>query len=166
MPSLAKRGLRAIVLALASGAFVSYIPAWMMKHRRLTGAGLVGTFWGVVFLNKLPLEAGPSFIVWLAVVAISIAVSDAAEEYLGVKDDPRIVIDEFIGYWTAVLFLPRSSFVMVGAFVLFRIFDSWKPLGIARLGQLRGGWGIVLDDLAAGVAANLCLQLIRLVLPV
>ncbi|SRR5258708_184291 len=154
------------VLALASGGFVSYIPVWLMQRSRMTGAGLVGSFWGVVLLSYLPLEPGRQFIVWVAVFVMSVVVSDAAEGILGVKDDQRIVIDEFVGYWTAILFLPRSVPSVFAAFVLFRIFDAWKPAGIRALGKLPGGWGVVLDDVAAGVAANLCLHLLALVFPI
>src|SRR5258706_6058450 len=130
MNSYGRRGAAPLIRALATGGFVSYIPVWLMKNRRLTGSGLVGSFWGVVFLSWLPLENWPQIATWLGAFVMSVVVSDAAEEIYGVKDDPRIVIDEFIGYWTAILFLPRSTPVVFVVFVLFRLFDAWKPLGI------------------------------------
>src|SRR5471032_1463674 len=93
------------ILALASGGFLSYLPVWLLPHRRTTGAGLVGSLWGVLLLKGLPLTPLRQILVWTGVLAISVAVSDAAEEILGHKDDQRIVIDEFIGVWTAILFL-------------------------------------------------------------
>ena len=52
--------------------------------------------------------ASSQIAVWAGVLALGVAVSDAAEAFLGTTDDPRIVIDEFVGFWTAMLFLPRS----------------------------------------------------------
>ena len=157
--------VRWTTLALASGCFISYLPVWLLPNRRATGAGLTGSVWGVLLLRGLPVTFWSGAAVWAGAVALSVAVSDAAEETMGRKDDQRIVIDEFVGTWTAVLFLPRSPFAVALAFLLFRLFDTWKPAGIRRLGDLPGGWGVVLDDLAAGAAANGCLRLLQLLHP-
>jgi len=153
------------ILALASGGFLSYLPVQWLPHRRLTGAGLVGSLWGVAALQALPIDKTRGILVWIGAVALSLVISDLAEAFLQKKDDARIVIDEFVGYWTAILFLPRSAPAVIMAFILFRLFDSWKPLGIRRCGNLPGGWGIVLDDLAAGLAANVLLQIVNFIHP-
>jgi phosphatidylglycerophosphatase A len=154
-----------IVKALASGLFLSYIPYWALKHQRFSGAGLVGTFWGLALVRWLPFEPVREIMVWAGACFVSIAISDYAEEYYGNKDDQRIVLDEFAGYWTAVLFLPRPFIALATAFVLFRLFDTLKPSFIRRSGNLPGGWGVVVDDILAGAAANLVLQAVRLIKP-
>ena len=95
----------------------------------------------------------------LAFTCLAWYVSDEAERLFGRKDAPCIVIDEIAGLqWTIFLVTPTVSHVALG-FVLFRLFDIVKPFP-ARLFQdrLPGGCGVVADDLAAGVYANLVLQ--------
>jgi len=83
----------------------------------------------------------------------------------GVDDDPGIVVDEFVGLWTALLAAPASLPVALAGFALFRVLDIWKP-GPVRYAERRapGAWGVMLDDLVAGVLAAAVLQLsLRLV---
>lgn len=69
--------------------------------------------------------------------------------------DPSIVvIDEIVGMWTALLFLPKEPAAMIVAFVTFRAFDIIKPPPCNSLEKLGNGWGIMLDDLAAGIYAG------------
>ena len=76
------------------------------------------------------------------------------------KDPKQTVIDEMIGLSIAVLGLPLSWPYLLGAFILFRFFDIAKPLGIRQLEEAPKGWGVMLDDVLAGVYANICLQFI------
>lgn len=76
------------------------------------------------------------------------------------KDPQRIVIDEAVGVWIAFLFIPYTLTYFILAFVLFRIFDIWKPLGIRKIEKLKGGMGVMGDDVLAGIYANIVLQLI------
>jgi phosphatidylglycerophosphatase A len=92
---------------------------------------------------------------------ISVVVSDVAEEAMGRHDDPRIVIDEWIGYWVTMAFNSRSLAAMGLGFILFRIFDVLKPSWVRRSGELPGGWGVVMDDVLAGIFANVILQIVR-----
>lgn len=85
--------------------------------------------------------------------------SDEAEKTLG-KDSGHIVIDEFCGYLVAVMFVPREIGYLFAAFVLFRLFDIFKPPPIRRIEKsVPGGAGIMLDDVMAGIYANACIQL-------
>ncbi len=79
-------------------------------------------------------------------------------------DPSRITVDELVGVWVAMLGVPVNWLNLLLAFGLFRLFDIWKPLGIRKLEKLPGGWGVMLDDVAAGVVAGICLHLILLVL--
>ncbi len=76
-----------------------------------------------------------------------------------VESDPSIVvIDEIVGMWLALLFLPKTLAMTFLAFVLFRIFDIVKPFPARKFEQLPHGWGIMLDDVVAGVYANIVCQ--------
>lgn len=67
------------------------------------------------------------------------------------KDPSRVVIDEMAGVWTALLAAPAGHvYYGLAAFILFRLFDIWKPLGIRRAENLPGGLGVMADDLLAG----------------
>jgi phosphatidylglycerophosphatase A len=90
---------------------------------------------------------------------IGVKACDALEDEWG-KDPKRVVIDEMIGVWIAVLGYPLSIFNLLAGFILFRFFDIAKPLGIRQLENIKGGWGVMLDDVAAGVYANIALQII------
>jgi len=75
-------------------------------------------------------------------------------------EDPKsVVIDEVAGQLTALLFVPVNFWNLGAAFVLFRIFDIWKPYPIRKLESLRNGVGIMADDLVAGAYASAVLQL-------
>jgi phosphatidylglycerophosphatase A len=97
----------------------------------------------------------------LVAVVGALAAGKAARA-LGEKDPGCIVIDEVAGYLVATAFVPHSLGYLLGAFVLFRFFDIAKPGPIGRLQDIPGGWGIMADDLAAGLAANAVLQLWRI----
>lgn len=80
-------------------------------------------------------------------------------EDLGVHDHGGIVWDEFVGLWVTFIALPSGWPWLVLGFVLFRIFDIWKPWPIGWADkQVSGGLGIMLDDLIAGLIALGCLQ--------
>ncbi len=100
----------------------------------------------------------------LAVGLIGVAVSGPVCRALDSEDPGCIVIDEIAGQlWAAagaVLVPGAPVWAWIAAFVLFRIFDIIKPLGIARLQKLPGGWGVVADDLGGGLAAALVLALV------
>lgn len=158
-----KRFLDGSALLFATCFFLSYIPVLLTAgfrsiSPRRTGAGIIGTLFGALTIAVLPIDATSAAVVWLGAFCLSVAISDRAERYLGVHDDPRIVIDEWIGFWTAAVFLPRTWPILIGAFVLFRVFDVWKPGFVRRLARLPGGWGIIADDVAAGAISNLILQ--------
>jgi phosphatidylglycerophosphatase A len=81
------------------------------------------------------------------------------EKILG-KDSGHIVIDEFFGYLISVLLVPRTTAYLFAALILFRIFDILKPPPIGAIERkVPGGAGIMLDDLMAGIYANVCLQM-------
>ena len=75
------------------------------------------------------------------------------------KDSYRVVIDEVAGMWISLLFIPITASNLLVALILFRFFDIAKPFGIRSMEQLPGGVGVMMDDVLAGIYANVLLQL-------
>ena len=150
--------MRKIILFLASGFGSGYLPAVPGTWGSLVGLLL---YWPLQRLAPLPLVAT---VFTLAILSCWIA--GLAEKFLGAKDPGIIVIDEIAGIFFSLIFVPFSWKTAVAGFFLFRIFDIWKPFP-ARLIQdkLPGGWGVVGDDLMAGIYANLVLQIAIRVVP-
>ncbi|MEN6468963.1 MAG: phosphatidylglycerophosphatase A [Smithella sp.] len=125
--------------------------------------GTAGTLVGVLIC--LCCYSLPGFFRFFFVVAISAAaiyVSGQAEILFKKKDDQRIVIDEIAGFQVTMLPMAITGLHLCAAFVLFRIFDIWKPFPVNRLQNLPGGWGVVADDLGAGVYGGLILFILTL----
>jgi phosphatidylglycerophosphatase A len=95
----------------------------------------------------------------LAVAAAGIWAADVAARTMGLKDPGAVVIDEAAGLMVTLVGVPFGWATGAAAFLLFRAMDVLKPPPADRLERLPGGWGIVLDDLAAGLYANLALHL-------
>jgi len=149
-----------IVRFLASGGFVSYIPASLTGFKKFTGSGMAGTILALALVPFLPEDRTVFAVFCVAFLPFAIWIADLAAKSYATHDDPRIVIDEIIGYWTALLFLDRTPFNLGVAFVLFRALDTLKPWPIKKLETtLKGGFGIITDDLLAGVEANLLTRL-------
>ena len=89
-----------------------------------------------------------------------------AEQLLGREDDGRIVIDEVVGMLASLALLPARIDVAIVGFFLFRLFDIWKPPPARLAERLPGGLGVVMDDVVAGLYANLAGQPVwRVALP-
>ena len=85
-------------------------------------------------------------------------ISSTAEKELG-HDARPIVIDEVMGMGLALLLVPKRLVYYIGAFILFRLFDTIKPFPARSAEKLPGGWGVMADDLVAGVYANVVVHL-------
>ena len=110
------------------------------------------------------LQRDGNFNQWMIVVTaiITIAgvwVSTKVEPKWG-KDSSRVVIDEVAGMCISVLFVPVTIKWMLIGLILFRFFDIVKPLYIRKTEALPAGWGVMADDVLAGVYSNLVLQVI------
>ncbi len=125
--------------------------------------GTAGTLVGIfVCLVSWPLPWLLRLIFVISIAVLAVYISGKAETLYGKKDDQRIVIDEIAGYQVAMLPVAITGLNLICAFVLFRIFDIWKPFPVNRLQNLKGGWGVVADDLGAGVCAALVLLFLKL----
>jgi phosphatidylglycerophosphatase A len=85
---------------------------------------------------------------------------------LGRKDPGLAVVDEIVGMWVTLVGLPFGPTTALAGFVLFRVMDVVKPWPARDLERLPDGWGIMADDVAAGVYAHLALRVVLLVWPV
>ena len=123
--------------------------------------GTAGTLAAIIpylFLQHLPLTAYLLVIVITALVGIKIC--DATAKSLGVHDHGSIVWDEFVGFWITMIAAPTGWQWILAGFILFRFFDIVKPWPISWLDKhVDGGFGIMIDDVVAGLMAFLCLQL-------
>ncbi|MGD9032338.1 MAG: phosphatidylglycerophosphatase A [Desulfobacteraceae bacterium] len=140
--------------------FASWFGAGLMP----VAPGTFGTLMAVplvLFLNHLgALYEGLAL---LLLVPLAIWSSNVCERCLGRNDPPEVVVDEVAGFLLTLFLLPLSWLTLCLGFVLFRVFDIAKPFPIRWFEKkLRGGTGVVLDDLMAGVYANLGLRLLML----
>ncbi len=149
-----------------------------MISRRNNWAKIIATFFAVGLSKKAPgtmgtlaavplavllLWAGPlwmmAFILFLLPVAIYAA--DIHQKNLAVEDPQEIVIDEVFGFLIAMTWLPMTWQSFTFGFCLFRLLDIWKPFPIGYLDKhVGGGFGVMADDIAAGLIANVILQVI------
>jgi phosphatidylglycerophosphatase A len=97
-------------------------------------------------------------LVTVAVFFAGVAASKRLAQRLGRKDPGAAVIDEVVGMWLSLLFLPFTPATAVAGFLLFRVLDVFKPYPARQLEGLPGGWGIMTDDVMAGIYANLLLH--------
>ena len=146
------------ILLLATGFGVGYSSI---------APGTLGTIITIPLYYFLSAIRSPLYeITLIAFIFLSIWISENAEIFFWKKDDPRIVIDEMMGFLITMLWIHKTTRFIVIGFFLFRFFDILKPFPIRRLERrLKGGFGVVLDDVMAGVYANIVLHLIGRIFP-
>ncbi len=131
-----------------------------------THASLItAVVWWVVASRLAPTQHLPVLAVLaLAATVAGIAAAGVVARESGRKDPPQVVIDEVAGQMIALLsfpfFVPLTWKYLLASFILFRGFDIVKPPPVRQLEKLPGGWGIMLDDVAAGLLALVSLQLL------
>lgn len=129
--------------------------------------GTVGSFFGTILyavtIRKVTIL--PRSLVMLFILILSLIVCDIAEKILKKHDPQEVILDEFVAmpfvfFGIEEYFSQKLSvaFIMIIGFIIFRIFDILKPIGINRLQKLPGGIGIVADDIAAAICSNITLK--------
>lgn len=145
-----------------SGKTALILSSWFGSGLMPFAPGTFGTLASlplVIILNYL----GPVSAIISLIVIIPIAVwASGAGKILLKRDDPKeVVIDEAAGMFLTVFLLPVSWMNFIPGFLLFRLFDILKPFPIGMIDRrIRGGVGIVLDDIVAGIYANICVRVI------
>lgn len=135
---------------LATGFGTGYAPI----------AGTIGTIpawiiaWSLLGTNQVALVAAAVVMLFL-----SVYVATQAESIFG-HDSKSIVIDEWAGMWVTVILLPHTLTAYIIAFFAFRLFDVIKLPPAAQAEKLPRGWGITIDDVVAGIQANLATHLV------
>jgi len=143
---------------VATGLFSGYLPKAPGTWGSLAAILLfyLSTFivpqQGLVHWGRLPISWW-ALCLGVTITLVGIVASGRLADEWHEKDPGEIVIDEFAGVFFACLFITPQWYSLAAAFVFFRLFDIWKPGPIAKLQDLPGGRGIVLDDVLAGFFA-------------
>ena len=135
--------------------------------RRLPAPGTWGSLAGLLYFTVFHvgrLSLIPAILFGALGLYIAVGFCGEAEFRLGRKDPGEVILDEFVAMplcflgWPALLDVAPRWAVLLAGFALFRLFDISKPFGIAKLQDLPAGWGIVIDDVAAALAACVTLH--------
>ncbi len=149
--SLKRTPLERVSLLLASGLGIGFIPPMPGTLGSLEGIILAYFTKDLSFVIKL--------IIFFLITLLGIITADVVSKALQDEDPDEVVIDEIAGAYLSV-FVVKSLLDLVLAFILFRIIDILKPPPLKRLERMKGGLGIMMDDLAAGLLTALILFLI------
>lgn len=124
--------------------------------------GTFGTLAALVLYLLLPDMGNTTYLLFLlAGFAAGVWICGKTANDIGVHDHGGIVWDEFIGFWLTMFLAPPGLIWLVSGFVLFRLFDIVKPWPIGWVDRhVHGGFGIMIDDVLAGLMAMVCLQLL------
>jgi phosphatidylglycerophosphatase A len=134
----------------ASALFSGYSPV---------ASGTVGSAVALVFyfipgFESLVLIAPSILIVFI----FGIKTANTMEQRYG-HDPSEVTIDEVVGMWISLILLPKTIFIALTAFFIFRFFDIIKPFPARKFDTMHGGFGIMMDDVIAGIYANIIIQL-------
>jgi len=137
---------------LATTLYTGYFPV---------APGTVGAAAAVLLLWFVGMDQGFLLLgLVLLTTLIGVWAAGRAEALWQETDPGRVNLDEVAGMMVSLLFLPRTGVVFILAFVAFRVFDILKPVPVSTAERLPRGWGIMADDIVAGIYANIVLQLV------
>lgn len=139
--------------------------------QRLPAPGTWGSVAGLLYFTVFFYPLGPVGTLLLSALGVYLAVAlcGEAELRLGRKDPGEVILDEFVAMplcfigWSEMVRVFPAWTVALGGLLLFRLFDIAKPFGIRRVQNLTGGWGVVVDDVAAALLTCVVLHGVRLV---
>ena len=138
---------------VATCGYVGHVPV---------APGTAGSIVGLVLYGAAGLLGGTPVQIGLLAVVLAVGVwsSSASERHFGKTDPGQVVIDEVAGMLITLLGLQVSWGGALAGFLAFRFFDVVKPFPARQAERLRGGWGVMTDDVIAGLYANLALRLL------
>jgi phosphatidylglycerophosphatase A len=124
--------------------------------------GTFGTLIAIPFyLLMQPLAPLAYLAITLLIIAASIWISAKATRDIGIEDHQGMCLDEIVGFIVTMFAVPAGWGWIAAGFVLFRLFDIWKPWPIRLVDRtVHGGFGIILDDVLAGIVSCLILQVL------
>ncbi len=147
---------RRIILWLATSLGLGFAPLIPGTFGTLLGVGIYYLIGGIRLWIYLLILAG--------IFLIAIWLSERAEKILLTQDPQIVTIDEVVGYLITMLSFPNQGKWLLAGFILFRFFDIIKPYPASYFDRSqKRGLAVVMDDVVAGIYANLCLQIIRLI---
>jgi phosphatidylglycerophosphatase A len=143
--------LNLIEKIFGSGFFTGYIPF---------ASGTFGSL-AAVIIYLIPGFENPTILLLLISIftVVGVNLGSKFEKIYG-KDPKECTIDEFVGTWISLLFLPKNLVYVLGAFLIWRFFDIIKPFPANYVEKIKGGWGIMLDDIIAGFYSFIVIQII------
>lgn len=123
--------------------------------------GTFGSLLAALLYWFVPTLSEPATLLGAIVVGFALGIwsSSILEAEYG-RDPKEATIDEVVGQWIALLFLPKTFIAVALAFTTFRLFDIIKPEPVNKLQKLPRGWGVMMDDVMAGIYANFACQLL------
>jgi len=120
-----------------------------------TAGSIAAAIVGVILLQYLPVDT--LLLLTILITIVGIKQINIYEKQTGTHDDKSIVIDEVVGLWLAFVIASDNWTQIALSFIFFRIFDIWKPSFIGRIDRnVKGGMGVMGDDLLAGLLAGIC----------
>lgn len=120
-----------------------------------TAGSILATLVGVLIYTYISMET--LFLLTILLAILGIKVINTYEEDGGEHDDKSIVIDEVVGVWLALVLSSGTWVQVIASFAFFRLFDIWKPSIIGKIdANVKGGVGVMGDDILAGVFAGIC----------
>lgn len=124
--------------------------------------GTMGTIIAIpIFLAMSQLPLALYILIVAIIFSIGCWTSAKTAKALNVHDHPGIVIDEIVGYLITMILVPVTWYWVILGFVLFRLFDIWKPWPISIVDkQVKGGFGIMIDDVLAALYSLLSLHIV------
>ena len=125
-------------------------------------SGTAGSLAGLLLCMLLHKYVILYVLVFAALFIAGVISSERVEKDYGFKDPSEVIIDEFACVFMVYLFIPLTPFYVITGFILYRVIDILKIPPMKAIERIKGGWGIMLDDLMAGIYANLVLQVIKL----
>lgn len=134
---------------IASCFYIGYIPG---------APGTYGSLFALLLISQFEILTNIFSIILF--ILIGLVFSTLMEKQSKKRDDQRIIIDEFAGMLITFYLVPINFLYLVLGFVLFRLYDIFKPYPIKKLQKLPAGWGIMVDDILAGLYARIVLYII------
>lgn len=136
-------------------AFLTFLYSGLSPKAPGTAGSLLAVILGALIIQYISMET----LVLLTILFTLMGVKhiNAYEASSGNHDDSRIVIDEVVGVWIALILSSGTLIQIILSFAFFRLFDIWKPSIIGKIDQnVKGGWGVMGDDMIAGLVAGIC----------